>query len=595
MNWGAFAGGVAEGYESAEKLRLQKQRDERDAEEFAHNKKEWDRQDAAHAAIDAAGNTVATDADPTAILSADDYKTKFAAAPVAKKGWLARQFSSDEPAAAAPAAAPQDYGKKYNSVVDPKSAADFEAWKSGLPADMDKSGKDYDLAGAFNAGLTPEADGHLPDTYKKPNHPTFSNESVYSGKEDGVGGKWSKDEAGKWTFEASPDQLKINKPDDIKSYFSTKERDSRLLLPAAENAPKGGAFGAVEAAAKPKGASKDDYVPVMKDDGSIGYAPRTAVKRLTGPELYERVGKAISQFDPVQGMNMLKGAQELKSGEYKLKAAAIEKAVMDAGRMWQTDPQGALDALSNTHSLVPDGQQVKLTYDPKTNKIQSQFFTETPKGLMPQGKPQTVTWDQVYSQAISYGSPELYQKNLQMTYEHTHQMAMEMNAKAQAANEAKRVAIAQSAESRAVEHQKASDAYIAAKTKQIGEQVGANWTPRITRDPNTNETTTVLLPKGGKGTPKVQSAQWGDKWVSPMFDKVGAKERIDAAAANRGLVAKVIQDPNHPNFGQVVYLNPKTNLFSVNIDEAAAGPKPAARPPVPAHSASEQLLNNPLP
>lgn len=34
-----------------------------------------------------------------------------------------------------------------------------------------------------------ESEAHLPDTYKKPNHPTFSNESIYHNKKT-QGGKW---------------------------------------------------------------------------------------------------------------------------------------------------------------------------------------------------------------------------------------------------------------------------------------------------------------------------------------------------------------------------------------------------------------------
>ena len=53
---------------------------------------------------------------------------------------------------------------------------DFASWKAKYaPHD---SGQDYDLEGAYKAGLVP-TNGHFPDTFKKPGHPRFSIESKY--------------------------------------------------------------------------------------------------------------------------------------------------------------------------------------------------------------------------------------------------------------------------------------------------------------------------------------------------------------------------------------------------------------------------------
>lgn len=64
----------------------------------------------------------------------------------------------------------------------------FQNWKA-VHAPKD-SGMDYDLRGAFKAGLKPGPDGHWPDTYKKPNHPTFSDESIYSSLAGTKPGRW---------------------------------------------------------------------------------------------------------------------------------------------------------------------------------------------------------------------------------------------------------------------------------------------------------------------------------------------------------------------------------------------------------------------
>lgn len=58
------------------------------------------------------------------------------------------------------------------------SYQEFLAWKSKLPQNLQNE-RDYDLQGAWHDNLKPSQNLHLPDTYKLPNHPTFSDESVY--------------------------------------------------------------------------------------------------------------------------------------------------------------------------------------------------------------------------------------------------------------------------------------------------------------------------------------------------------------------------------------------------------------------------------
>lgn len=76
-------------------------------------------------------------------------------------------------------------GSGYNTPLTAKEVIEFDKWKAKYaPND---SGDDYDLRGAFKMGLKPK-NGHWPDTFKKPNHPTFSNESVYANED---AGKWN--------------------------------------------------------------------------------------------------------------------------------------------------------------------------------------------------------------------------------------------------------------------------------------------------------------------------------------------------------------------------------------------------------------------
>jgi hypothetical protein len=68
----------------------------------------------------------------------------------------------------------------------------YQAWRSKLPKNLQWEG-DYDLKGLWksNPKVKPSPNLHFPDTYKLPNHPTFSNESnYYDSYTPGVGGYW---------------------------------------------------------------------------------------------------------------------------------------------------------------------------------------------------------------------------------------------------------------------------------------------------------------------------------------------------------------------------------------------------------------------
>lgn len=77
----------------------------------------------------------------------------------------------------------------FNTVLSAADEKAFREWKQ-VYAPQD-SGADYDLRGAFAQGLTPDPEtGHWPDTFKKPNHPTFSDESEYAHYAPQLAGHW---------------------------------------------------------------------------------------------------------------------------------------------------------------------------------------------------------------------------------------------------------------------------------------------------------------------------------------------------------------------------------------------------------------------
>jgi hypothetical protein len=128
------------------------------------------------------------------------------------------------------------YDSNFNTVLSPDEEQQYQTWKAKYAPDDD--GSDYDLKGAFKAGLTPDPKrGHFPDTFKKPNHPTFSNESEYNGLPDGKGetyqgGAWGQDDS----FTAGPTNI-AQHGNNLADYFKRVEPNSKLIMPAAAAAP----------------------------------------------------------------------------------------------------------------------------------------------------------------------------------------------------------------------------------------------------------------------------------------------------------------------------------------------------------------------
>jgi hypothetical protein len=99
--------------------------------------------------------------------------------------------------------------KDYETKLNPKDEERFQVWidknrKEGKIPEGDYNfykqngyGYGYDFRAAFKAGLKPQIsevdnEWHWGDYGKKPNHDTFSNESVYYAEvaKPGVGGSW---------------------------------------------------------------------------------------------------------------------------------------------------------------------------------------------------------------------------------------------------------------------------------------------------------------------------------------------------------------------------------------------------------------------
>lgn len=81
------------------------------------------------------------------------------------------------------------YDASYNTKLTSEEEKGYQKWKAKYaPHD---SGYDYDLKGAYKEGFKPDPiTHHWSDKYKKPNHPTFSNESKYAKNAPEKAGHW---------------------------------------------------------------------------------------------------------------------------------------------------------------------------------------------------------------------------------------------------------------------------------------------------------------------------------------------------------------------------------------------------------------------
>lgn len=122
----------------------------------------------------------------------------------------------------------RDMSAQFNTALTPEEEQRFQRWVKDSHKERDLF--DYDLRGAWKADTKAAANGHLPDTWKKPNHPTFSAESQYSNDQT-PGGKWV-EKNGRWTFTPSDFNIKNLGVDGLREYFKRREPDVDLLLPS---------------------------------------------------------------------------------------------------------------------------------------------------------------------------------------------------------------------------------------------------------------------------------------------------------------------------------------------------------------------------
>ncbi len=148
---------------------------------------------------------------------------------------------------------PLDFTSRYNTQLSPAEEQQFQAWAAANNRARDLY--DYDLRGAFKSGAATAPNGHLPDTYKKPNHPTFSDQSQYHGVDGYQGGTWGGGDGKPDTF--TPGATNMLPPGALQRYFQQREPTAQLLPRAMGGADDGAYPMPGQGAALPPGYQRD--------------------------------------------------------------------------------------------------------------------------------------------------------------------------------------------------------------------------------------------------------------------------------------------------------------------------------------------------
>lgn len=130
----------------------------------------------------------------------------------------------------APAKDPNDLTNSYNTELSPEDEEKYQAWAKTLG----QAGNtyDYDLRGAYAAGQGPNGNGHFTDQFKKPNHPTFSDQSQYATDVNATPpGHWSTALDGNWNFQPSAQMMQQRSPEEMQAYWNRVEPNNHLVLP----------------------------------------------------------------------------------------------------------------------------------------------------------------------------------------------------------------------------------------------------------------------------------------------------------------------------------------------------------------------------
>jgi hypothetical protein len=132
---------------------------------------------------------------------------------------------------------PMDLTDFYNTRLSADQEKAYQAWGKQQAETQGRNPAndvyDYDMRGFWNAAQgNPQfaENGHAGDTYKKPNHPTFSTFSQYHGQDGFEGGQWSQNPGGSWNFAPGSGNFHFRNLNDLRDYFNRAEPGNNLDL-----------------------------------------------------------------------------------------------------------------------------------------------------------------------------------------------------------------------------------------------------------------------------------------------------------------------------------------------------------------------------
>ena len=147
-----------------------------------------------------------------------------------------------------PLSDPDDFTGRYNTPIPATQQPAFNHWaatqKQATGKDPRRDMYDYDVQGDWLACAARDQRGHGSDQFKKPNHPTFSDQSQYHGIDGYTGGMWSDPSPAQpnGSYQPSQTNLTFHPPEELQEYFN-KVEPGTTLLPATPMPIPTGAYG----------------------------------------------------------------------------------------------------------------------------------------------------------------------------------------------------------------------------------------------------------------------------------------------------------------------------------------------------------------
>ena len=207
----------------------------------------------------------------------------------------------------APAGERLDMTNQYNTTLTEAEEKQYQEWAKKEGRELDTF--DYDLRGAWkemqSGTMSEDARGHLGDKYKKPNHPTFSDQSIYNGVSGIKAGRWSVNEQGKNVYTPGR-ELSMDESRALSGYFERVEPDSVLNLegnkPKAEGDSTSWYTGTLDALWKGVGSGYHETVSAYQGALSWAYSGTDYEKYLDEQSAeHRKIAKEEYSIDPVKG------------------------------------------------------------------------------------------------------------------------------------------------------------------------------------------------------------------------------------------------------------------------------------------------------